>query len=201
MLNDVRSRTFPKPFNRRTTMRAFKITLVIAGLMAGNAFASDFSFTGNLKDGNEVQPFFFTVTEPTTITLETFSRAGGTNAAGTTIPAGGFDPIISLFDAISGRLITYNDDSANDWDSFIQRDLNAGNYFAMLSEYANFPAGQLLSDGFSGTDNNGWDRHWALDILNASSATVAVPIPEPESYAMFLAGLGLLGWRMRRARS
>ena len=27
---------------------------------------------------------------------------------------------------------------------------------------------------------------------------VATPVPEPETYAMFLAGLGLLGWRMRR---
>lgn len=27
------------------------------------------------------------------------------------------------------------------------------------------------------------------------------PIPEPETYPMFLAGLGLLGWRMRSARS
>lgn len=45
-------------------MKAFKIALVIAGLTAGNAFASDFSFTGNLKEGNEVQPFFLTVTEP-----------------------------------------------------------------------------------------------------------------------------------------
>jgi hypothetical protein len=26
-------------------------------------------------------------------------------------------------------------------------------------------------------------------------------VPEPETYAMFLAGLGLLGWRMRSARS
>ena len=29
---------------------------------------------------------------------------------------------------------------------------------------------------------------------------VVTSIPEPETYAMFLAGLGLLGWRMRNAR-
>jgi hypothetical protein len=25
-------------------------------------------------------------------------------------------------------------------------------------------------------------------------------VPEPETYAMFLAGLGLIGWRMRRSK-
>lgn len=28
---------------------------------------------------------------------------------------------------------------------------------------------------------------------------VATPVPEPETYAMLLAGLGLLGWKLRRA--
>jgi hypothetical protein len=28
---------------------------------------------------------------------------------------------------------------------------------------------------------------------------VATPVPEPETFAMFLAGLGLLGWRLRKA--
>ena len=27
------------------------------------------------------------------------------------------------------------------------------------------------------------------------------PVPEPETYAMLLAGLGLLGWRLHNARS
>lgn len=40
-------------------MNALKIAFVIAALTGGNAFAKDFSFTGNLKDNDEVQPFFF----------------------------------------------------------------------------------------------------------------------------------------------
>ena len=32
------------------------------------------------------------------------------------------------------------------------------------------------------------------------SISSAVPVPEPETYAMMLAGLGLLGWRLRRSR-
>ncbi|PTR16485.1 putative secreted protein with PEP-CTERM sorting signal [Nitrosospira sp. Nsp2] len=50
----------------------------------------------------------------------------------------------------------------------------------------------------------GRNSHWALDILNVSSAYVATPyvpaVPEPETYAMFMAGLGVMAWRLRRAK-
>jgi hypothetical protein len=35
------------------------------------------------------------------------------------------------------------------------------------------------------------------DYFNLGS-TVAPPIPEPETYALMLAGLGLVGWAARR---
>lgn len=40
-----------------------------------------------------------------------------------------------------------------------------------------------------------------VDFNNIGFTGSISPIPEPETYAMFLAGLGLLGWRMRNARS
>lgn len=39
------------------------------------------------------------------------------------------------------------------------------------------------------------------DYLNYYVDLAATPVPEPETYAMLLAGLGLLGWRLRNARS
>lgn len=40
----------------------------------------------------------------------------------------------------------------------------------------------------------------ALDNLVLNTATVASPAPEPETYAMFVAGLAMVGWARRRQR-
>lgn len=80
---------------------------VIAALSAGNAFASDFSFTG------------------------------GTNAAGTEVPGGGFMPIISVFDAISGRLLAEYSSFTEPFDLHFERGYAAGNYFATLTQWDN----------------------------------------------------------------
>jgi hypothetical protein len=112
---------------------------------------------------------------------------------------------VTLFDTATGAIIDSNDDSNATLDSFLIHNLAAGNYIATLTVYNNFPVGPLLKDGFQGTifsDFFNSDAHWALDILNMDSASIGVPyisavIPEPESYAMMLAGLGLLGWRLR----
>ncbi len=42
------------------------------------------------------------------------------------------------------------------------------------------------------------DESWAMDNLNVSVTTLAVP--EPETYVMFLAGLGLMGFMVRRKK-
>jgi hypothetical protein len=80
-------------------------------------------------------------------------------------------------------------------------------------DYANFANGPNLSNGFSNgalspgfidATGNQRDNHWAFDVLNVNSAVVVPPInavPEPESYAMMLAGLGLLGFIARRRKT
>jgi hypothetical protein len=91
-------------------MKIFGAIIAIS-LSAGSANAADFSFTGNLKDDNEVQEFNFTVAEAAAdVTLRTWSYAGGTNAQKTVIERGGFDPIVSLFNGSTGAQISQNDD-------------------------------------------------------------------------------------------
>ncbi len=125
------------------------------------ALANNFSFTGTFSGDDDVQLFNFSVGAPSTVTLVTKSYAGGTLADGTVIPAGGFDPILALFDS-TGLFIDDNDDgsfpdvgidpvSGNDWDSFLQLALGAGDYTAAVTQYDNFAIGPNLSDGFDQT--------------------------------------------------
>jgi hypothetical protein len=201
-------------------MKNIHAVILAMGVFTGSANATDFSFTGNFEDDNEVQEFHFVVADAVSdVTLRTWSYAGGTNAAGAEIAHGGFDPIVALFDGSTGNLIDQNDDghlvpdpvSGRSWDSFLTHQLPAGDYTATVTQYASFANGPSLANGFpgsSGTDFASRDSHWALDILNVSSASIGdsyishtPPIPEPESYALLLAGLGLVAFMARRRMS
>lgn len=51
----------------------------------------------------------------------------------------------------------------------------------------------------TGFDSQGWvvPASTPLALDNFSAGTVSAPVPEPESYAMFLAGIAVLGWHSR----
>lgn len=96
------------------------------------------------------------------------------------------DPMVGLFSA-SGVRLAYNDDNGVNWDSFLSQSLGPGNYYVAVTGYddADFNSTAI---NFS---DEGKSFAYALTIQ-------AAPVPEPESYAMFLAGLGLLGAIARR---
>jgi len=189
------------------------------GLAATAASAANFSFSGNFEHDNDVQLFSFTVSALTSVSLRSWSYAGGTNAAGTEIASGGFDPVLNLFDA-TGQQLGKQDDaecslvaadptSEQCWDTFYITELAAGTYTASLQQYKNFAIGSNLADGFAMDGvahqnfRNGFvdyagykrDAHWAFDILNVDSA---VQVAEPESLA--LVGLGLFAMVALRRR-
>ncbi len=73
--------------------------LFLLWLASPFARADDFSFTGTFSSDTDLQYFTFTLANPTAgVTLRTWSYAGGTNAAGNTIPSGGFEPILNLYE-------------------------------------------------------------------------------------------------------
>ena len=85
--------------------------------------------------------------------------------------------------------------------------LSTGSYTATVTHFGSFPLG-ALADGFRGSGQTNFDdrdSHWALDVLNVERASLGASyisaVPEPESYALLLAGLGLIGFmtRFRRA--
>lgn len=189
------------------------------GLAATATSAANFSFSGNFEHDNDVQLFSFTVSAPTSVSLRSWSYAGGTNAAGTVIARGGFDPILSLFDA-TGKLLREQDDAKCElvaadsvtkfcWDVFYTTTLAAGTYTASIQQYDNFSSSYNLADGFYydgvahqdfrhgfiDDANSVRDAHWAFDILNVDSA---VQVAEPESLA--LVGLGLFAMLALRRR-
>lgn len=134
--------------------------LLLALLGASAGLADNFSFQGTFTADDNVQLFNFTVGSTSTVTLQTWSYAGGVDAAGVTIPRGGFDPILALFDS-TGAEINQNDDGGSNvpadsvtgehYDTYLQSTLAAGTYTVSVMEYDNFANGPNLSDGFART--------------------------------------------------
>ncbi len=91
---------------------------------------------------------------------------------------------------------TYND--ANYWPSFGSGDIFYQGGFSVGYSYAfsygNVPQGTSLIDGspFDGLNA----RFPEIEVFTISAA----PVPEPETYAMMLAGLGLIGFVARRRK-
>lgn len=59
--------------------------------------AAGISGTGTLAIPEDVFLESFTLAASTTVTVQTYGFGGGTNAAGSVIPAGGFDSLVALF--------------------------------------------------------------------------------------------------------
>jgi hypothetical protein len=81
-------------------LRSQTIVIGILAVLGGGVCskATNFSFTGTFSFDTDVQFFTFTLANPTAgVSFRTWSYVGGTNAAGTVIPSGGFEPQLSLF--------------------------------------------------------------------------------------------------------
>ena len=113
--------------------------------------------------------------------------------------------------------IGQNDDNANiapgqtRFDSgLIFGNLSAGNYLFTIATFNNFANGTTLAQGFR-FDNQAaiplalWNQpangvnkgtHYSVHLSGVDGAVSAVP--EPESFAMLLAGLGIVGALARR---
>jgi hypothetical protein len=146
----------------------FGLRVLAFSLSTAVAAASSFSFTGTFLQDDQLEIFLFTAPTASTV-VQTWGYAGGTNANGQVIPAGGFDPVLSVFDATGGLvssslLIATNDDGtgvATDpatglpLDSLIALSgLDPGGTYALvLSQFDNLPNGPDYGSGFSQSGN------------------------------------------------
>jgi len=155
-----------------------KLMIYILRLLSACSFESkNFSYTGNLTNDDSVQLFNLSIKEASTVSIRTWSYAGGKNAHGELIPAGGFDPILTIFDADGNYLDESHDiDTDNEeYDALLSKDLVAGNYIVALTQYPNAAVLTTLKNAFiegSGESKfNGRNNQWALDIKNVNTAT------------------------------
>jgi hypothetical protein len=77
------------------------------------ASGSALSFTGTLATPDGVFETTFTTPSSGTVTVQTWGFGGGTNAAGQSIPSGGFDSLIALFSGPVATAAMYTDGSGN----------------------------------------------------------------------------------------
>jgi len=134
---------------------------------AAQAAPSNFSFAGTFVNDNDVQLFSFTSGGTSNVRLISYGYGGGTQSNGNVVAAGGFDPILVLFDS-TGALIGQNDDAVSgttgacgsgsvmpdpitgaQWDTCLDLPLlPAGNYDVAVMQYDDFARGPNLSNGF-----------------------------------------------------
>lgn len=185
-------------------MNTHLLAFAAAALVSTHAAAADFSFTGNFARDNDRAEVAFTLDAAGDVTIRSLGFSGGVNAAGTAIDAGGFDPILSLYDA-NGTLVVDNDDAdATTSDPLLALALDAGTYRVFLTQYNNFGPLSLpgafafdgepdFRGGFVDFFGNQRTSAYAFDILG-----VATAVPEIATAQLLLAGIALAGFAARR---
>lgn len=145
--------------------------LALASL--GGAAASTISYTGTLSSPEDYVTETISVPIAGTVTLQTWGFGGGVNAAGTSIAAGGFDPLVALFSGTgpSAQVIDGTSDILSNYSSYagcppagtvtigsstgncgdirMSFSLGAGVYTVLLSDAAYIPDA-LFDDGTLG---------------------------------------------------
>lgn len=147
----------------------FKRGLLVAAVLclvgSVQAQATDFTFSGNFVNDNDVVLLAFSVAAPNTVTVFSSSWLYGDPPVGA--GPGGFDMMLGIWTG-AGNLINFQDDGGNAgstlsggtpynhgvWDSYYAVSLAAGNYIASVTQYDNFNNGSILSAGFQQDGNH-----------------------------------------------
>ncbi len=191
--------------------------------LSGLASAAPISLQGALvlsagaANDTFVQPFF--VPAASTVTIQSYgyggsgNAPGGTNLAGAVIPAGGFDPYLSVFTGIgpTATFLASNDDGPCPpgalsgglcRDSSLSLSLGPGTYTLVVTAFDNMSLAEnlgtgTLGDGFTGLGNYDPSRtnNYAVDISGidvSSPAGSVVNIPALNDWTLAFLALLLL---------
>lgn len=187
------------------------------------------SVTGSLSDANAVDVFAFDVTSPGEVQIQSWGYGGGINLAGQTIAAGGFQSNLTLFDASgnvladSASFLNSNGDSCPNGN--LESDgscgdpeldvasLSDGTYYVGIVAANNYATGGNLDvnnptlafslGSGSFVDSFGTaTADYAYDIMGNVQVPSSgpTPTPEPATWLLLGAGVGLAGlWQRRQA--
>ena len=213
--------TTDRPWIRRSHLTA----CLLLGLL-GAAGAETRVQQGRLASDDALAAVDFELLADDVFSLRSFSFAGGKTALGQDIAAGGFAPVLTLFDRSSGGFVTWDHGSVHSdgncigqhdsatafcWDAGLRQTLPAGRYRLLLSQDGNEPLG-ALADGYS---RQGQPEYTAAYLgLSTGAMFVAVSgdlrdghwalafsadklAPVPEPGTALLLAAGL-GWLARR---
>ena len=173
--------------NVQTLSQLLRLTVPLALLTlmplvsASAAPFSPITQSGLFTTDDQNVPYSFHLDSTQALYLYTTSYAGGLNADGTTSASEGFDPILTLFDG-TGAFLEQNDDNTSAYnrpdaetgavyDAFINRELAAGDYTLVVTQFDNFAKSQsgLAGDLAQGFTRDGQGNFTSsLDFANGT---------------------------------
>ncbi len=196
--------------------------LVAAFLAAQVATGGTISYTGTLIDPtDDSTQITVTLASAGILSLQTWGFGGGTNAAGNTILAGGFDPFVGVFQGTGGAAV-FIDGTSDDLSNFgsyagcppagtvtigggpvcgdvaMSLSLAAGTYTVLLTDGAYIPnavfeTGGTLSDGFFDA-TSGFQTCLDQNTCVDDTNQWALDITTPEPGGLWMCGIGALVW-------
>jgi probable HAF family extracellular repeat protein len=182
----------------KKTFVATALVSLLIGVGVGQVNASGYTFTdlGTLYGGGSVASSINNAGQVVGWSY-TLSEMHATIWNGTTLTdlgGGGYGSVFSINNA--GQMVGYSGDLRGTiWNGITPTDLND---FLSMSEV---DAGWVISVALDINDK-GWIVGQAWNYHeNVGHAFLLTPVPEPETYALFMAGLGLMGFIARRRKN
>ena len=192
-------------------------------LSLGTANASTVSYSGTFSGDDQVQLYSYTLSHASNVVFSTDSYGGGVSN-GVSIPAGGFVPVLSLFNSMGNEIASDGGDatcyagmkadpatSMCD-DAYLNENLAAGSYTVALTEFFNVPVGPNISDGFleqgqgnfTGATCGTTGAFYETDTATCSQRTGAFSLnitTTPEPSTLWLGAIPLIAFGVVRRRA